>query len=709
MTLFLISSYLYGQPSESESLDKVIRVLDESLGKGLSEDRIYIEQRSLLSSYGGFGTSVFVRFRGNTVPGESVGNISIGNKVSFGTFVLAVPLYAQFAVDTALAMVEKLRYGNIGNMVSNDILIAFLGDEKNELPESSAEDPSFLSETISHKGLRDLLSLTDMPENRVLCYFDAEEAPRELVLHHGRRGYVAPLEIIKPLLTMLKTGDIPWSFEVRNLAIYKLGLDEGPEALSITWGEEVNGFTLSEKKTGNRVNVSGEETISPAGLAEVLIGYSVELNFPIIDPDRHYSFFSFPGGNFLFIGERFTAILFLLAAVIVLSLYLIYSARYNAILLYHFRLFFRSFWIFLILLPFMVLSLKASGFLYSMLLGTLDPMLLKTLSGSAVNAGAGFTIFLATLVFILVSPVLNIIRFFPTRARFYGFSAVIFIVTGTLSAAFLDFSFVPVFFWASLFVFLGVSVSHPIPVFLSAFSIPLFASGALYNLLETGNGRFAELLFPQNWNALESWAAAIQTALLSLPIFLLVKRGTIMLQKKFPRKPGQSPGSKYKLIIIPVLFIMVLSAMLVQILVIRRGTPPERRLLIDENSSNPEILTLSLEETIFQDSRIINLRLYARGSPIRFDVSVESEDRKTLLPVYSAPVPFERETEGQRIIFFLGEDPPNPLVLEIVLPLEFEGILKTQAVYNKWDPGVDTQEKPDTEDYIFVVSKSRKI
>jgi len=680
----------------------VISVLDESAGRGFPGDRISIEQRPLLSSFGGFGTSVFARFRGM---GES------GNKVSLGTFVLAVPLYAGFAVDTALALADTLLYRENSGGIPNDILIAFLGDEKNELPESSAHDPdaSFLSKAISHKGLRDLLSLTDMPENWVLCYFDAGEPPRELVLHHGRRGYAAPLEIIKPLLSLLKAGGLPWSIEVRNLSIYKLGLDEGPEALSITWGEEVNGFTLSGKKTGDRINISDEEKVSPGNLAEILIEYSRELNFPVINPDRHYSFFSLPGGNFLFMGERFTVILLLLAAGIVISLYLIYSARYNAILQYHFRLFFRSFWIFLILLPFMVLSLKASGLFYSMLLGALDPMLLGTLPGSAVNAGAGLTILLAILVFILVSPILNIIRFFPTRARFYGFSAVIFIVAGTLSAAFLDFSFVTVFLWASLFVFLGVSVSNPILVFLSAFAIPLSASGALFNLLETGNGRFAELFFPQDRNAPESWVAAVQTALLSLPIFLLVMRGRILLRKAYPREPGRKPGGKYKLFVVPVLFIAVLLAMFLQIQVIGRGTPPERRFVIDGSDSYPEIVSLSLEETIFQDSRIVNLRLEAGGSPVRFDVSIESEGGKTLLPVYSAPVPFERESEGKRIDFFIGEYPPNPLTLEIVVPLEFQGILKTQAVYNKWDPGVDRAEKPDTDDYIFVVSKSRKI
>jgi len=687
----LVSFCLYGQSSGNESPDHVIHVLNESFGSNFPDNRISFEERPLLSAYGGFGTSVLVRCQDNTSSGESK-----------GTFVLAVPLYAKFAVDTALALAETLRHRQDNSI---DIYIAFLGDEKNDLSvfstESPVEDPEafFSTGVISHKGLRDILSLTSIPENWVLCYFDADEVPLELILHHGRRGYVTPLEIIKPLLSLLKAAHVPWSFEIRHAAIYKLGLAEGPEALGIIWSEEVNGFVLSGK-TGSGKNVSNRELILPAGLAEILIEYSKELNFPVINPDRHYSFFNFPGGNFFFAGEGFTVILLLLTAAIVLSFYLIYYARYNAILLYHFRLFFRSFWVFSILLPLMVLSLKASGFLYSMLLRTLDPLLIRTLTGSAGNIGAGLTVFLAILVFIVFSPILNIIRF-PMRSRFYGFSAVIFIVAGTLSAAFLDFSFVPIFLWASLFVFMGVSVSRPILVLLCAISIPLFASLALFDLLGTENGRFAELFFPQKWSNLESWIAAIQTALLSLPIFLLFKRGTTML------KQSKKPVKSYKLIVLPALFIAVLSIMFVQILVIGSRTPPERRLLIDVH--DPGILSVTLDEIVFQDSRIVNLRLEAGGSPIRFDVSFESEDEKTLLPVYSAAVPFEREAKGRRIVFFLGEGPPNPLTLEIVLPLEFEGILKTQAIYNDWDPGIDPEGKPESSDYVFVVSKSRKI
>jgi hypothetical protein len=58
------------------------------------------------------------------------------------------------------------------------------------------------------------------------------------------------------------------------------------------------------------------------------------------------------------------------------------------------------------------------------------------------------------------------------------------------------------------------------------------------------------------------------------------------------------------------------------------------------------------------------------------------------------------------ISFFLGERPPNPMFMEIVLPGMFDGRLSVTAVYNKWDPTIDPLESPITDDYILRVSRS---
>jgi hypothetical protein len=155
--------------------------------------------------------------------------------------------------------------------------------------------------------------------------------------------------------------------------------------------------------------------------------------------------------------------------------------------------------------------------------------------------------------------------------------------------------------------------------------------------------------------------------------------------------------------IIPLMIAAVFLSMLLQIVLTKRPAPPERRFQTPENSN--EIMTLSFEDIIFQDSRIITVKLIAIKSPVRFDISLESKNGNALLPVYSSTVPFDRNEDGKKIDFFLGEHPPNPLAFEIVLPLEFEGILEARAVYNKWDPMVDNDVEPDSEDYILMVSQ----
>jgi len=468
----------------------------------------------------GFGSSLLVRNPGNAAEAA-------------GSFVFAVPTNAEFAVDAALALAEKLK----SRENSNNVLIAFLEDT----------------------GLRDLVTLTDMPENIVLCYLDASGAPGKLTLQHGSRGYIAPMEIIEPITSIFKSKNIPWSFKIRHNTIYKLGLMEGPEALLLAWEEEVNGFVLSGESVVNNFN----ETIQPAILAEALLEYSNTLSFPILNPDRHYSFLRFPSGSFFFIGEKLTLILMLLTAGISLILYLLHSARFSNKLYYHMQLFLKSFWIFSFLLPLLVLSIKLSGLLYSLLLGFFNAP-----PGTANNFAVVLAVVLAALMFFLPSPLLDFIRF-PKRAWFYGFSAVIISIFGVLFAALLDFSFVPIFLWAYFFTFLGASLQKPVLVFFCALAIPIFALVAILNLLETGGGRFAELFFPPVWNTLESWVAAFQIALLSLPVFLLATRGIIVVQRLSHRGLEPNPIRKKRLIALPLIIAGVILAMVAQILLNR--------------------------------------------------------------------------------------------------------------------------------------------
>lgn len=672
---FLCPSLQYGQ--EGKNLDRVTKALE----------KIPSERRSLLTDFGGFGSSILVKNN----PGRDAGPL---------TFVAAVPLNADFSVDTALSMMEKMKNADY----PGNILVAFLGDESNVLPDDMGG--------LSHKGLRDLLSIAEMPENWVICYIDVDKTPEKLFLNHGISGYVASLDIIKPIIRVFKSHGIPWSFKVRHNEIYKLGLVDGPEALSIIWEEEIDGFVLSGDETsGKNVNtrlndtVSPGKTFSPDDLADSLLDYAGFINISGIRTDRHYSQAVLPWGKVFFISSELTSALMLLTGSIFLFLFLVYFARHNTLLVFYTKIFFKFFWVFLIMLPLMVFSLKASGLLYTLLLRIFNKDIFYTQKILINYTGAALVVLLAALAFFLPSPVLNYVKL-PKRENFYGVSAVIFITMGLFLAAFLDFSYVPVFLWSFLFIFLGALVSNTTIIFFSVIPVPLFALDVLINIFETRSGKISDLLTSPNLEKINSWWAAIITSLFFLPLILIIKRGIIILTRPKQSIKDIKLKRKKRFFYIPLSIAAVILIMIFQISVLKGKQPPDRRKLLAASEND---LKLTLKSTPFQDSKIISVHLEAKKNPVRFDVCLESGNGEILLPLYAAPVPFERDDDGKRINFLFGENPPNPLVMEIVAPERFTGFLKAKSVYTSWDPAIDPGNEPNTSDYVFTLTASAEL
>ena len=639
--ILLLTSLVYSE--EREYNNRVIQALD-TFALGMNA----LEERPLLTNYGGFGSSILARIRGVSY-----------NEETGGTFVLAVPLDAEFSVETGIAFAEIVT----DKPLPINVLVAFLADERLAL----------LTEGNSHKGLRDLLTLVDLPENWVLCYLDVREIPGELVIHHRAGDYLAPLEIIRPLTDLLISKDITWSFNSRQNAL-------NPELLSIIWEEEINNFYLTAKSL--EIDEAIEKSITPTDLAELLVEYAQSLYLPVINTDRHYSFFNFPGKNSFYINEGLTTLLLLGTIIVSLLVYLIYSTRKNVIVFYHLRFFIKYIWVFLLLFPLLALLIYAVRYFYSILLSFLNPSI------STVNNTGSILIFLlAGAAFFLPFPVPFLSRF-HRRAWFYGFSGVMWVAIGILFSIFIDFSYALVFLWAYCFAFMGASFSNPILIVFFAIMIPLFS----FNTILLNDSR--------------SWLAAFQAALITLPVLLLFKRAIVLFQKPKKRKFNPALKRRLYLIIAPLLVIFFVAAMIVQITLLPENVIIQERRFITENNQTEDITNLSLESLIFQDSRIITLQFGARGNPLRFDIFLESESGLILLPVYSATTPFERRDEGRTIVFSLGDHPPNPLTVEIVVPENFMGRLSASAVFNYWDPLIDTDERPYTQDYVLRVTRS---
>jgi hypothetical protein len=87
--------------------------------------------------------------------------------------------------------------------------------------------------------------------------------------------------------------------------------------------------------------------------------------------------------------------------------------------------------------------------------------------------------------------------------------------------------------------------------------------------------------------------------------------------------------------------------------------------------------------------RILDLTLRSEEDPIRFDLSLVSEgepgNNDTPPLIYFAPMPYRINGEERSVEFFLGEGPPNPLNLEIILAASFSGRLRAEALYLRED------------------------
>ncbi|GHV08311.1 hypothetical protein FACS189485_19680 [Spirochaetia bacterium] len=84
------------------------------------------------------------------------------------------------------------------------------------------------------------------------------------------------------------------------------------------------------------------------------------------------------------------------------------------------------------------------------------------------------------------------------------------------------------------------------------------------------------------------------------------------------------------------------------------------------------------------DRLILNLSLLSAENPVRFDLSLISEPESAgsdPLLIHYAPMPYRIDERTRSVEFFLGEGPPNPMELEIILSGDFSGELRAEALY----------------------------
>ena len=638
LLIFLLGNPLYAENTENAQTTGTNERNNLNLiMQSLVLENIDFELRPLLRDFGGFGSSVHVR-----IPGSSGAS---------GTFVLAVPIDSIFAVQTALDLIEIAHSGSDINL-----LIAFLGNEKTVL-----NDPRNM-----HKGLRDLMTVPEMFQTWIVCYLDIDEPPDSLFIQHGSGKYIAALDLIRQLPLLFESHEIDAAFQVRYNELYKLDLTSGSSVLAMLNENHINGISLIADDSGN------QNPINSINLANMLLDYFLSIDITEGNHDQHYFIFSLLN-KLVFISE-FTAMVFLVICMAVFLFIILYhSIVHRPILIVRIRHFFRNCWIFFIILPVNILIIRGSIFfytflqsLYSVLISeqtfSIANLISEMADGSGINFfGSMFIMFLAVWLFVIAAHITDILRF-ARKADFYGVSAIIISVIGLFTAAVLDFTYIAIFLWTFLFAVIGAALKKSFFVFVIAMLIPLYTLGILGNIRELG-GLPAHLFTGRN---LENWIAIIQIAFISVPIVLLFKR-SLALSRKVMKLSHQT---KVKVLL------LLVGCISIQVMIVA-GMDYQT----GNNFTEPEYHSIDLTETVFQDSRIYNITLQSETDPLKFNLFLRNENTESAM-VFSSPVPFELREPGL-MEFILGENPPNPLNLEIVLNRSFQGVFSAEVIYSR--------------------------
>jgi hypothetical protein len=648
-------------------------VLEDSrralLANILTERKIPFETRSLFAGFGGFGSSIHVTLPASPGAGET----------KTGAFILALPLSFAgddqrefpYAFEAALGFIDRVRDEGL----PIDAMVAFLGDEWSALQDD---------QKAPHVGLMDLYSRLELPEDAAMIYLDMYGEPGELVIHHGARRTLAPLDILRPLARLCGERKIPYTLAVNANELYKLGLAEGPSALEFALSRELPALCLAGRA-------------SPAGggiqnLDALLFGYARSVDPGTENPDYHYLAFQVPG-RFFFVSEYATALLFIAAAALFFFAALIYSVVLRYRLAVQWQAFFKRSWILLLYWLMLILALKGAALIFRGITRETGPALLG--GNSLLFYTAAIAQVLSGILLFIVFSFPGDCIYVPHRANFYGSSAVILVIVEILLSAYIDITFIPMFIWAFVFTFLAACIRKPFLIRICALLAFFQGGAALLTLITTGSRRLGFLIFSGDT------ALILYIALASLPFFIILKRGALLASHRTDEQ--KSSGELFKQVIASgamvkhmapwlVLFVFMTGLGIGAYFFARNSAAPAGRMTVLNEPESRDILAMDVLDRAFLERRILNIALKAPPNPLRFNLFLEGAQGGDVPLIYSAPMPFryieDPFSQSRSFVeFVLGEGPPNPFITEIVLPIDFAGFLRAEALYAEGKDG----------------------
>lgn len=641
--------------SESDEFDE--KAAEERVRSRLTAIGVKSAERPLAASTGGFGASLVAEF-------PSSRNRELTDALA--GVVIAAPLSGtaaegdgadSFGVRAALALADRI--ARQGTPIP--VRIAFLADERSSLP------PDLRGKT--KLGLRDLADSLSDAERTAFLYLKLDRTPSVPVLEHGTAGSIAPRYLVSALREAFAGSGYSLPPAVPYNELYRLGLVKGTEELLILRERGIPAAVLTDSRRRAPPKAT-QEGVSAEQIAEALYAAIVALSAVYPEPDERYSLISFASVS-LVLSEGAAVVTFIAVASLFLLSFLVYSLTHRHLLVARWNVFLRRSWVILGFLVLLFVCVHAAGSIISFILWAADAP-----AASSPYGAAALKLFLAGALYYALTPLFSF-RLVPRRAHFYGSAAVFCIAIGALTAAVMDFTFVPAFIWAFAFAFLSVSISSPAVTVLPAVFAPLQIIGAAGAAVGSGDAGTA-LAVLSGGPLIELYLAFI-----ALPFLFLLRRVSILSRARALKRTGILSARSYRRYTRPILLAGILSAATVFAFNAAQASREIPR-PVREEKENGSKFSIRLSESTFLDRRTALVRFAAEGAPIRIELSLLSKGHLT---IYEAPCPFVLSDEGTTAHFELGGRPPNPLQLEITLPTALYGTFEARAVY--YDPTAD--------------------
>ncbi len=612
------------------------------LEKELSRQGIPYEERSLLAQYGGFGTSVHV-----DLPVKSGGNTDFSPAL-----VIAVPLLSEMNVYTALYFIQLVK--DRGPPLP--IRLAFLDDPPQSGP-SELQDPG-------PAGLLDLLQRNEELDKPFFIYLDLASQTTQIKAYLGTSTRVAPLAMVQGLPVLAENDKIPFAFGLQYHEAYRMKLVKGSENLELAQNAGYGAVLL--QGSGGRTGTPGPKILAPTAVATFLYHYAKSLSQESMERDYHYSIFNL-GTSYFFLTEKMTVLWFLIWIGTVLTLVLLYALGNRKIIAPLWMMFFKRFWVILVYFGLLYGSLWSAKFIFPLITQTTG---FRGLTPSFTEAA--LVLLLTLSLYEVGSPVISLLKI-PRRAHFYGFAGLLFLFIGTLFAAALDLTFMTDFLWADFFGFFAATIGSAQIALIFLLLAPLRLFAVIGSVVGAGDPTLAR------WIVSGGPAVSAILTLIILPFLFFIKRISLLLSSRRQSSPVWSVWIPRGILLAGTIATIYSYASNR----VERAKPIVLPRVVEVKNPAPRFFNITLGENTFLDRRTLKITLQAIDPPDRFYLSLQSGSEKDNLYIYDAPIPFKLGADGKSLSFVLGQNPPNPLNLELVIPRDFHGTLTASVLFTQ--------------------------